>query len=150
MGGENLVEVDKAVIMADKCCLNCSILLRCPDILQFKCKKYEQAEPDKSELSTRYVMVLEKIAEDLKLLELVEAGMRIAEKREHMPKDQSTVTSEPEQKPAISKRNKEIVKLIEQGKSIKEIAETLDIKPETVGAELEYLLKIGMIKAKPN
>lgn len=146
---KNLVEIDKAVTMADKCCLNCSLLLRCQDILQFKCKKYEQAEPDKSELSTRYVMVLEKIAEDLKLLELVETGMKIAEKRAQIPIDKSTA-SEPEQKPAISKRNKEIVKLIEQGKSIKEIAEVLEIKPETVGAELEYLLKIGMIKAKPN
>jgi predicted ArsR family transcriptional regulator len=42
------------------------------------------------------------------------------------------------------------VKLIEQGKRIEEIAKTLDIKPETVGVELEYLVKAGLIKAKPN
>jgi FixJ family two-component response regulator len=118
--------------------------------VQYKCKKYEKAEPDKSELSTRYLMVLETIAQDLKLLELVETGMKIAEKKAQVPKDESHVTEEPEQKPALSKRNKEILKLIEQGKSIKEIAEALNIKPETVGVELDYLLKAGLIKAKPN
>ena len=141
--------IEKTVIMADKCCLNCSLLLRCPDILQYKCNKHEKTELDKSELSTRYLMVLEKIAEDLKLLELVETGMRIAEKKAQLPKEESNTAQEPEQKPALSKRNKEIAKLIEQGKSIKEIAEALDIKPETVGLEIEYLLKGGMIKARP-
>jgi ATP/maltotriose-dependent transcriptional regulator MalT len=141
--------IDKVIPMADKCCLNCSILLRCPDILQYKCKKYEQTEADKAELSTRYLMVLETIAQDLKLLELVETGMKIAEKRAQIPKDETTATQETEQKPALSKRNKEILKLIEQGISIEEIAKTLDIKPETVGVELEYLVKVGLIKAKP-
>jgi predicted ArsR family transcriptional regulator len=143
-GGENL---EKAVTMAENCCLTCSILLRCPDILEYKCKKYEKAEPDKKELSTRYIEILEKLTDNLKELELVEMGMKIAEKNTQISKAENEAATE--QKPALSKRNKEIVKLIEQGKSIKEIAETLDIKPETVGVELEYLLKAGMIKAKP-
>jgi DNA-binding NarL/FixJ family response regulator len=147
-GGEEMI--DKVIPMADKCCLTCALLLRCPDILQYKCQKYEQTEADKAELSTRYLMVLETIAQDLKLLELVETGMKIAEKRAQIPKEEATTTKETEQKPALSKRNKEILKLIEQGKSIEEIAKTLDIKPETVGVELEYLVKAGLIKAKPN
>jgi ATP/maltotriose-dependent transcriptional regulator MalT len=141
--------IDKAVTMTDKCCLNCSLLLRCQDILQYKCKNYEKAEADKAELSTRYLMVLETIAQDLKLLELVETGMKIAEKKAQIPIKETTATQEPEQKPALSKRNKEILKLIEQGKSIEEIAKALDIKPETVGVEFEYLVKAGLIKAKP-
>ena len=139
--------VEKAVIMAEKCCLNCSVLFRCPEILQFKCKKYETAEPDKSALSTKYIEIIEKLVDTLKELQLVEMGMKIVEKNDQNPKAESA-TKEPEQKPALSKRNKEIVKLIELGKSIREIAETLDIKPETVGVELDYLLKAGMIKAK--
>jgi predicted ArsR family transcriptional regulator len=141
--------VEKAVIMAEKCCLNCSVLLRCPEILQYKCKKYEAAEPDKSALSTKYIEIIEKLVDTLKELQLVEMGMKIVEKNDPNPKAESDATKETEQKPALSKRNKEIVKLIEQGKSIKEIAEALDIKPETVGVELDYLLKAGMIKAKP-
>jgi predicted ArsR family transcriptional regulator len=141
--------VEKAVVMAEKCCLNCSILFRCPEILTYKCKKYEKAEPDKSAVSTKYIEILERLSDILKELELVEIGMKISEKREHTPIAETQATKEPEQKPALSKRNKEIVKLIEQGKSIKEIAETLDIKPETVGIELDYLLKVGMIEAKP-
>jgi DNA-binding NarL/FixJ family response regulator len=142
--------IDKVVLMADKCCLNCSLLLLCQDILQYKCKKYEKAEADKAELSTRYLMVLEKIAEDLKMLELVETGMKIAEKKAQIPKEEAQTTQEPEQKPALSKRNKEILKLIEQGKGIEEIAKTLDVKPETVGVELEYFVKAGLIKGKTN
>jgi predicted ArsR family transcriptional regulator len=141
--------VEKAVIMAEKCCLNCSVLFRCSEILQFKCKKYETAEPDKSALSTKYIEIIEKLVDTLKELQLVEMEMKIVEKNDQNPKAESDATKEPEQKIALSKRNKEIVKLIEQGKSIKEIAEALDIKPETVGVELDYLLKAGMIKAKP-
>ena len=143
--------IDIVIPMADKCCLNCSILLRCPDILQYKCKKYEQTETDKAELSTRYLMVLETIAEDLKLLELVETGMKIAEKKAQIPKDESNSRLRKQNKSQrYPRRNKEILKLIEQGKRIEEIAKTLDLKPETVGVELEYLVKAGLIKAKPN
>jgi DNA-binding NarL/FixJ family response regulator len=56
---------------------------------------------------------------------------------------------EPE-KPAISRRNKEIIKLVEQGKGVKEIAEELKLEPETVEKELEYLLKNGMVKTLPS
>jgi len=52
---------------------------------------------------------------------------------------------EPEEKPAISKRNKEIVKLVEQGLTVEEIAEKLELKPETVRKEIEFLTKIGVL-----
>ena len=54
------------------------------------------------------------------------------------------------EKPAISRRNKSIIKLVEQGKGVKEIAEELKLEPETVEKELEYLLKNGMVKALPS
>lgn len=136
--------------MEDKCCLNCSILLTCPDILTYKCKKYEKVEADKSELSTRYFEILEKLTDTLKELELVEMGMKIAEKNSDISKRDIDAAKESKEKPAISKRNKDVIKLIEQGKSIKEIAEELNLKPETVALELEYLLKLGMIKAHPS
>ena len=54
------------------------------------------------------------------------------------------------EKPAISRRNKEIVKLVGEGKSVKEIADELKLEPESVEKELQYLLKNGMIKALPS
>lgn len=54
------------------------------------------------------------------------------------------------EKPAISRRNKSIIKLVEQGKGIKEIATELKLEPETVKKELEYLLKNGMVKTHPS
>jgi ATP/maltotriose-dependent transcriptional regulator MalT len=147
--------------MAEKCCLNCANMLTCPDILNYKCKKYEKAEADKSALSTRYLQTLQKIADIIKELQVTETGMKVAEnnqKTENAPKQtkentaeiEQKVVKESEDKPAISKRNKEIIKLIEEGKSIKEIAEELNLKPETVALELEYLLKNGLIKAHPS
>ena len=52
---------------------------------------------------------------------------------------------EPE-KPAISRRNKEIIKLVEEGKTIEEIATKLELKPETIAKELEYLTNLGILK----
>ena len=180
------------VKMADKCCLNCANLLTCPDILTYKCKKYEEAETDKSALSTRYLETIQKIADVVKELQLLEMEMKIAEKmdltskikekslvpegmtekqfrnmlketnmtpedweqlptqaKENIAKAVQKEVKEPE-KPAISRRNKEIIKLVEQGKGVKEIATELKLEPETVKKELEYLLKNGMVKALPS
>jgi len=176
------------VKMADKCCLNCTNLLTCPDILTYKCKKYEKAETDKSALSTRYIETIQKLANDVKELQLLEMGMKIAEKvkaedklaipegmtkkefdnmlketnmtpedweqlptqaKENIIKSIQKEVKEPE-KPAISKRNKEIIALVEQGKGVKEIASILNLKAETVEKELEYLLKNGMVKTVPS
>jgi DNA-binding NarL/FixJ family response regulator len=176
------------VKMADKCCLNCANLLTCPDILTYKCNKYEKAETDKSALSTRYVETVQKIADTVKELQLIEMEMKIAKKvkaenklaipegitekqfrnmlketnmtledweqlptqaKENIIKSIQKESKEPE-KPAISKRNKEIIKLVEQGKGVKEIAEELKLEPETVEKELEYLLKNGLVKTLPS
>jgi ATP/maltotriose-dependent transcriptional regulator MalT len=176
------------VKMADKCCLNCANLLTCPDILTYKCNKYGKAETDKSALSTRYLETVQKIADVVKELQLIEMEMKIAEKvkredklaipkgmtekqfrnmlketnmtpedweqlptqaKENIIKSIQKEVKEPE-KPAISRRNKEIIKLVEQGKGVKEIAEELKLEPETVKKELEYLLKNGMVKTLPS
>ena len=176
------------VKMAEKCCLNCTNLLTCEDILTYKCKKIEKAETDKSALSTRYLETVQKIVNVVKELQLLETEMKIAEKvkaedklaipkgmtekqfrnmlketnmtpedweqlptqaKENIAKAVQKEVKEPE-KPAISRRNKEIIKLVEQGKGVKEIAEELKLEPETVKKELEYLLKNGMVKTFPS
>jgi hypothetical protein len=153
-------ELRIATRMAEKCCLNCANMLVCPDILTYKCKKYETGEPDKSALSIRYLDVLERIVDLVKELQMTEAAMSLSEKKNLIPKEKTQAeqtktkengaeAKETHEKPAISKSNKEILKLIEMGRGIKEIAEELNLKPETVAVELEYLLKTGMIKAKP-
>jgi DNA-binding CsgD family transcriptional regulator len=53
-------------------------------------------------------------------------------------------------KPAISRRNKEIVKLIGEGKSVTEIAAQLELDRETVARELEYLNKSGILESAPS
>ena len=142
------------VMIAEKCCLNCANILTCPDILTYKCKKYLKAEAEKEALSTKYLETLQKIADIIKELQLTETGMKIAEKSNVISKEKDEVVpiqeKESEEKPAISKRNKEIIKLFEQGKSDKEIAEELNLKPETVEIELSYLVQSGMIKAHPS
>jgi DNA-binding transcriptional regulator YiaG len=70
--------------------------------------------------------------------------------KENLIKSVQKEVKEPEEKPAISRRNKEIIKLIEQGKGVKEIASLLNLKPETVEKELEYLLKNGVVKTVPS
>jgi DNA-binding NarL/FixJ family response regulator len=69
--------------------------------------------------------------------------------KENIIKSIQKDVKEPE-KPAISKRNKEIIALVQQGKGVKEIASTLNLKPETVEKELEYILKNRMIKTVPS
>jgi len=178
------------VKMAEKCCLNCANLLTCEDILTYKCKKYEKAETDKSALSTRYIETIQKIADAVKELQLLEMEMKIAEKtdmcskikekslvpegmtekqfrnmlketnmtpedweqlptqaKENIAKAVQKEVKEPE-KPAISRRNKEIIKLVEQGKGVKEIAEELKLEPGTVAKELEYLTNSGILKSQ--
>ena len=174
------------VKMAEKCCLNCANLLTCEDILTYKCKKHEKAETDKSALSTRYLETVQKIANVVKELQLLETEMKIAEKvkaedklaipkgmtekqfrnmlketnmtpedweqlpthaKENIAKAVQKEVKEPE-KPAISRRNKEIIKLVEQGKGVKEIATELKLEPETVAKELEYLTNSGILKSQ--
>jgi len=174
------------VKMAEKCCLNCANLLTCEDILTYKCKKYEKAETDKSALSTRYIETIQKIADVVKELQLLEMEMKIAEKvkvedklaipkgmtekqfrnmlketnmtpedweqlptqaKENIAKAVQKEVKEPE-KPAISRRNKEIIKLVEQGKGVKEIATELKLEPGTVVKELEYLTNSGILKSQ--
>lgn len=176
------------VKMQDECCLTCGNLLTCPDILTYKCKKYEKAETDKSALSTRYLETVQKITDVVKELQLIEMEMKVAEKvktedklaipkgmtekqfrnmlketnmtpedweqlptqaKENIIKSVQKEVKEPE-KPAISRRNKEIIKLVEQGKGVKEIATELKLEPGTVEKELEYLLKNGMVKTLPS
>ena len=52
------------------------------------------------------------------------------------------------EKPAISRRNKEIIKLVGEGKSVEEIAAELELTPETVAKELEYLINSGILKRR--
>jgi DNA-binding NarL/FixJ family response regulator len=106
------------------------------------------------------LMFLERIVDLVKELQMTEAAMSLSERKNLIPKEKTQAeqtntkengaeAKEIQEKPAISKRNKEILKLIEMGRGIEEIAEELNLKPETVAVELEYLLKAGMIKAKP-
>ena len=135
------------VKMSEECCLNCANLLVCEDILNYTCKGYEKSVR-KGEITEKYNAQLIKIrgltydlVTAINNLFITDTEQAVAEKIQK--------ETEPE-KIAISKRNKDIAKLIEQGKNIKEIAEELDLKPETVGLEIEYLLKAGMIKAHPS
>jgi DNA-binding NarL/FixJ family response regulator len=145
------------VVMTEKCCLNCANILSCPDILTYQCKKYLKTELDKEALSAKYHEVLQKIADFIKELQVAEMGLKIDETRKKYENTPARITEAEqkevkvqEEKPAISKRNKEIVKLIEQGKGIKEVAEVLNLKPETVALEVGYLAKNGLIKANPS
>lgn len=143
---------NKEVKVKDECCYTCGKLykLECPECL-YKCRKYEQMELDKSAISTRYIEAIQKLLTDIKVLQLIEMEMKVAEKTNHLSKLKEKVEVQKQsEKPAISKRNKEIIALIEQGKGVKEIAQELNLKPETVAKELEYLLKNGMIKSLPS
>lgn len=145
----------KEVKVKDECCYTCGKLynLECSESLTSKCRKYEPAELEKTAVSTRYIEVIQKLLTDIKALQLIEMEMKLAEKTDQLSKLKEKVVQkevkEPE-KPAISKRNKEIVALIEQGKGVKEIAQELNLKPETVAKELEYLLKNGVVKSVPS
>uniref|UniRef100_A0A7V4KF64 HTH luxR-type domain-containing protein n=1 Tax=Fervidobacterium pennivorans TaxID=93466 RepID=A0A7V4KF64_FERPE len=137
------------VKMREQCCLTCGKLysMTCEDCLTYKCRKYEPIQPDKSALSTKYIEAITKLIEDVKHLQLLEMEMKIAEKTNLLSKIKEKVeVKEAEEKPAISKRNKEIIALVEQGKGVKEIAQELNLKPETVEKELEYLLKNRFLK----
>jgi len=180
------------VKVKEKNCLNCGNLFTCPEILGYSCKKYVKAEPNKADISTRYMEILKRISGLITELAQIEMEMKIAEKmgltskikekslvpegmtekqfrnmlketnmtpedweqlptqaKENIAKAVQKEVKEPE-KPAISRRNKEIIKLVEQGKGVKEIAEELKLEPETVKKELEYLLKNGMVKTLPS
>jgi ATP/maltotriose-dependent transcriptional regulator MalT len=180
------------VKVKEKNCLNCTNLFSCPDILGYSCKKYQKAEQNKADVSTRYMEVLKRISGLITELAQIEMEMKVAEKtdltskirekslipegmtekqfrnmlketnmtpedweqlptqaKENIAKAVQKEVKEPE-KPAISRRNKEIIKLVEQGKGVREIAEELKLEPETVKKELEYLLKNGMVKTFPS
>jgi FixJ family two-component response regulator len=180
------------VKVKEKNCLNCTNLFSCPDILGYSCKKYQKAEQNKADISTRYMEILKRISGLITELAQIEMEMKIAEKmgltskmkekslvpegmtdkqfhnmlketnmtpedweqlptqaKENIIKSVLKEVKEPE-KPAISRRNKEIIKLVEQGKGVKEIAEELKLEPGTVEKELEYLLKNGIVKTLPS
>ncbi|MEM4713355.1 MAG: LuxR C-terminal-related transcriptional regulator [Candidatus Bathyarchaeia archaeon] len=145
----------KEIKVRDECCYTCSKLynLECSESLTSKCRQYKPVELDRTAVSTRYIEAIQKLLTDIKALQLIELEMKLAEKTDQLSKLKEKVVQkevkEPE-KPAISKRNKEIIALIEQGKSVKEIARELNLKPETVAKELEYLLKNGMVKSVPS
>jgi len=133
----------KEVKMNEQCCLTCANLLECPDILTYECKKYSKGTL-KEGLTKEYADQLNKaktILNDLVVavntLVLIETEQKIAEKVEE---------NKSKEKPAISKRNREIIELIKQGKGVKEIATELRLEPQTVEKELEYLLKTGLLK----
>jgi ATP/maltotriose-dependent transcriptional regulator MalT len=144
-------------IKAKECCYTCAKLynLTCPES-EKKCRKYEPAQLDKTALSTKYFEAIQKLIVDVKQLQAIELELKMAEKANLLSKIKEKVevvqkeAKEPEEKPAISKRNKEIIALVEQGKGVKEIASTLNLKPETVAKELEYLLKNRMLKTVPS
>jgi ATP/maltotriose-dependent transcriptional regulator MalT len=173
------------VKVKEKNCLNCGSLFTCPEILGYSCKKYVKAEPNKADISTRYMEILKRISGLITELAQIEVEMKIAEKagivsQKYCPKELTTEqfhdllkdlkmspeefakmptemkekilkkhSLEPE-KSAISKRNKSIIKLVEQGKGVKEIAGELKLEPGTVEKELQYLLKNGMVKTLPS
>jgi DNA-binding NarL/FixJ family response regulator len=128
--------------------------MTCEECLTYKCRKYEPIQLDKSTISTKYIEAIQKLLTDVRQLQLIEMEMKVAEKTNLLSKIKEKVevvqkeVKEPE-KQAISKRNKEIIALIEQGKGVKEIAQELNLKPETVEKELEYLLKNRMVKNVP-
>jgi DNA-binding NarL/FixJ family response regulator len=148
---------NKEIKMKEQCCLTCGKLysMTCEDCLTYKCRKYEPIQLDKSALSTQYIEAIQKLLTDIKQLQLIEMEMKVAEKTNLLSKIKEKIevvqkeVKEPE-KQAISKRNKEIIELVEQGKGVKEIASTLNLKPETVEKELEYLLKNRMVKTVPS
>ena len=123
-----------------ECCLTCDHLMQCAEVTEAKCRNWKKAEIDKTTVSARYLGILKGMTDLVTELKQVEIEMQIAEKVVGiLPKT-------PEEKPAISKRNKEIVKLVEQGLTIEQIAEELELKPETVRKEIEHLVKIGVLK----
>jgi DNA-binding NarL/FixJ family response regulator len=135
------------VKMKEQCCFTCGKLyaMTCEDCLTYKCRKYEPVQLDKMAISTKYIEAINKLLVDVRQLQLIEMEMKVAEKIKAEGKE----VKEPERQ-AISKRNKEIIALIEQGKGVKEIAQELNLKPETVEKELEYLLKNRMVKNIPS
>jgi DNA-binding CsgD family transcriptional regulator len=133
----------KEVKINEECCLTCANLLECPDILTYQCKRYSKGVL-KEGLTKEYADQLNKaktILNDLVVavntLVLLETEQKIAQKVEE---------NKPKEKIAISKRNKEIIELVKQGKGVKEMATSLKLEPETVEKELEYLLKAGLLK----
>ena len=123
-----------------ECCLTCKYLFRCAETAGAKCRKYVRREIDKEAISTRYLEILKRLTDLTNELVIIETEMQIAEKIGIAPK-------EPEEHPPISRRNKQIVKLVDQGLTEEEIAQKLNLKPETVKKELNYLIKIGVLKA---
>jgi hypothetical protein len=142
-GGENMAKKPKEVKdIKRECCLTCDYLLTCAEVAGAKCRNYKPLEIDQNAVSTRYLELVQKLSETLDELKQVEQEMKIAEMIEKLPKPE-------EEKPAISKRNKKIKEMIEKSSTVAEIAEELELKQSTVQKEIDYMVKIGVLKATP-
>jgi predicted Rossmann fold nucleotide-binding protein DprA/Smf involved in DNA uptake len=147
---------NKEVRMKEECCLTCGKMysMTCEECLTYKCRKYEPIQLDKSTISTKYIEAIQKLLTDVRQLQLIETEMKIAEKANLLSKIKEKVEAvqkeakEPEEKPAITKRNKEITKMLENGRTVEEIAKELELKPETVQKEIDYLIKVGILKER--
>ena len=130
--------MEKEIKIKDKNCLNCAVLFNCPEALGYSCRKWQKREPENL---TKNLIEL-----DMKLREVIKGLERITITKECDKTLQKLIPKTEEDKPSISRRNKKIIKLVEEGKTIEEIATKLELKPETVAKELEYLANLGMLK----
>ena len=124
-----------------ECCLTCKYLLTCAEVAGAKCRNYERKEIDKEAISTRYLEILKQLTDLTNELVIIETEMKIVEEVGILPE-------QPEEKPALSARNKKIIALMEQGLSVEEIAKQLGLKIETVMKEIGYLTKIRALNNK--
>jgi len=108
-------EVEK---IKPECCLTCKYLLTCAEVAGAKCRNYERKEIDKEAISTRYLEILKQLTDLTNELVIIETEMKIVEEVGILPE-------QPEEKPALSARNKKIIALMEQGLSVEEIAKQL-------------------------
>jgi hypothetical protein len=145
-GGEIMAKEKEVIKIPDKCCLTCAKLISC---CLDSCKKYEKIEFDKESLVGKYLEQLNKVKEAVSSLGCAVNELLFIETEQKVANTVETAKpkEKAEEKPAISKRNKEIVKLAEQGKTIEQIAGELKLEVETVRKEVEYLIKIGILKS---
>jgi hypothetical protein len=74
------MEKNEEVKVKEKNCLNCANIFNCPEILGYSCKKYVKAEPNKADISTRYLEGLKRISDLITELMQIELEMKVAEK----------------------------------------------------------------------
>lgn len=127
--------------MKEECCVTCAHLLECAEVAGAKCRNYKPREIDKETVSTRYIEILNQMAVLTNELAVVETELKIAEKVALIKPKEPEI-------PALTARNKKIVKLLEQGVSVEEIAKQLKLDPKTVAKEIGYLTKIRALNNK--